>query len=392
MNNKSSLLGGVLLVSGTCIGGGMLALPVLTSPGGFIPSLMIFFLTWIFMASTGLLFLEVSQWMKGDSNIISMSEKTLGKVGKAAAWMVYLFFFFCLTLAYIVGCGNMFSELFSLPYWLGPLLFVILFSPFVIAGSFVIDKINAVMMIGLGITFFAFVYLGVSYVKPTLLAERNWWLSLFSLPIAFTSFGYQGIIPTLHHYLGFNVSKTRMAILIGSFLPLLAYVLWQALILGIVPQEGLKEALAEGQNAVYPFKNFIGNHYVYVVGQFFAFFALITSFFGVTLGLMDFLADGLRIRKNGRGKVILGLLVFVAPTIFAITHPHVFLVALEYAGGFGSSLLLGVLPIMMVWKGRYYLGLKAEKPLGGGKITLILLSLYVVFEICFEIYRIFFMN
>jgi tyrosine-specific transport protein len=180
------------------------------------------------------------------------------------------------------------------------------------------------------------------------------------------------------------------AILIGSFLPFIAYVIWEALILGVVPAQGpgsLGEALVEGENAVYPFKNLLDNSHVYTVGQFFAFFALVTSFFGVTLGLMDFLADGMKIEKKGAKKVLLGLLVFVPPTIFAITHPHVFLVALEYAGGFGSSLLLGVLPILMVWRGRYFLGLKAEKPLLGGRITLALLSCYVLFEIVFELYR-----
>lgn len=387
--NKATLLGGILLVTGTCIGGGMLALPVLTSPGGFIPSLTIFFLTWLFMASTGLLFLEVSQWMKGECNIVSMSERTLGKVGKIAAWTVYLFFFFCLTLAYIVGCGNMFSHIFGLPFWLGPLLFVLIFSPFVIAGAFVIDKINTLMMAGLTITFLAFIFLGSSIIKPEQLLEGSWWLSIFSLPIAFTSFGYQGIIPTLHRYLGYDVRRTRLAILIGSFLPFITYIVWEALVLGVVPAVDLGEALAQGENAVYPFKNLLNNSYVYTVGQFFAFFALITSFFGVTLGLMDFLADGLKIEQKGNKKLFLGMLVFVPPTIFAITHPHVFLVALEYAGGFGSSLLLGVLPILMVWRGRYFLGLKAEKPLFGGRLMLALLSSYVIFEIGFELYRTF---
>jgi tyrosine-specific transport protein len=392
-DKKPSLIGGILLVAGTCIGGGMLALPVLTSRGGFIPSLVIFFLTWLFMVSTGLLFLEVSQWMKGVSNIVSMSERTLGKAGKTAAWLVYIFFFFCLTLAYIVGIGNMFSQLFSLPEWLGPLLIVVLFAPFVIAGSFVIDKVNSIMMVGLGITFVTFLVLGFKFINPEYLLEGNWWLAIFSLPIAFTSFGYQGIIPTLHHYFQFDVAKTRLAIIIGSFLPFVAYIIWEILILGVVPSHGvgsLGEALELGQNAIYPFKNFTHNPLVYTVGQFFAFFALITSFFGVTLGLMDFLADGLKIPNKGKGKLLLGLLVFVPPMLLGIINPRVFLVALEYAGGFGSSLLLGVLPILMVWRGRYYQKLQAEKPLFGGRVLLSILSCYVIFEIVFELYRILF--
>src|SRR6202034_2531754 len=106
MKTHGGLLGGSLLVAGTSIGGGMLALPVLTSVGGFVPSLVIYFSCWLFMACTGLLFLEVSLWLHAEANIVSMADRTLGKIGKYAAWGLYLFLFYCLTLAYIVGCGN----------------------------------------------------------------------------------------------------------------------------------------------------------------------------------------------------------------------------------------------------------------------------------------------
>ncbi|HKZ00308.1 MAG TPA: aromatic amino acid transport family protein, partial [Rhabdochlamydiaceae bacterium] len=52
------LLGGILLVAGTSIGVGMLALPVATAAGGFVPSLLIYLICWIFMMCTGLLILE----------------------------------------------------------------------------------------------------------------------------------------------------------------------------------------------------------------------------------------------------------------------------------------------------------------------------------------------
>ena len=40
MNTK--IIGGTLLVAGTAIGAGMLALPVLTGMAGFVPSLFLF--------------------------------------------------------------------------------------------------------------------------------------------------------------------------------------------------------------------------------------------------------------------------------------------------------------------------------------------------------------
>lgn len=389
---KKDLIIGTLLVAGTCIGGGMLALPVLTSLGGFIPSMAMFLICWLFMAGTGLLFLEVCHWMEGDTNIISMAGKTLGKKGKAFAWLLYLFMFYCLTLAYIVGCGNLVTQIFSIPDWAGSLVFVAVFSPVVFLGARIVGRVNSLLMVGLLVSYLAFVVIGLPYVNTENLKQIDWSASLLALPVAFTSFGYQGIIPTLSRYMDFDIKRTRTAILLGSFIPLVAYIIWQWLILGIVPtfaDNGLADTLADGQNAVYPLKYFLNHSYVYVVGQFFAFFALTTSFFGVTLGLLDFLADGLQVRKDYKGKLILSILVFIPPLLLAIFYPHVFLIALEYAGGYGSALLLGLLPILMVWSGRYVKKLPSEYSLFGGRVTLVLMLLFVIFEVIFETVHLF---
>lgn len=390
MDHRASTFKGALLVAGTSIGGGMLALPVLTSLGGFIPSLVIYLFCWAFMASTGLLFLEISFWMKKETNIITMAKETLGLPGQVAAWILYLFLFYCLTLAYIVGCGNLVVEIFQnrIPDWAGPLIFLVLFAPLVYAGTRLVSKLNLFLMLGLGITFAMFVFLGWSHVKTSLLKPTNWSLSLLGLPVAFTSFAYQGIIPSLVNYLHHDVHKLRKAILLGSFIPFITYVIWQWLILGIVPTygpEGLAEALNRGENAVQPLKYFIDNPIVYTVAQYFAFFALVTSFFGVTLGLVDFLSDGLNIKKTAISKLFLCALVFIPPLIIALLYPHVFLIALDYAGGIGCAILLGLLPIMMVWSGRYYLNWKGEYTLPGGKTLLILLASFVFFELICEV-------
>jgi tyrosine-specific transport protein len=392
MKQSGTVFGGALLVAGTTIGGGMLALPVLTSLGGFIPSLVIYFLCWVFMACTGLLFLEVSSWVEKDSNIVTMATKTLGKPGKIAAWVLYLFLFYCLTLAYVVGCGDLVSQAFNeaIPDWMGSIIFVAVFAPFIFAGAKAVGKLNIYLVAALGFFYLVFVVLGFRFVRADLLSYANWPLSLKALPIAFTAFAYQGIIPTLVHYMNQDQEKVKKAILIGSFIPLVTYMIWQWLILGIVPTfgpGGLEEALKNGDNAVYPLKNFIENPLVYPVGLGFAFFALLTSFLGVTLGLLDFLADGLKLPKTPLNKLSLCFLIFIPPLIIGFLNPGLFLQALDFAGGFGCSLLLGLLPILMVWRGRYFLRFKSSYSLPGGKFVLILLMLFVAFELSFEIYQ-----
>lgn len=386
MTQKGSIVKGTLLVAGTSIGGGMLALPILTGLAGFMPSILVYVLCWLFMACTGLLFLEICFWMHDDANIVSMAERTLGQPGKWAGWVLYLFLFYCLSLAYIVGCGDLVMELFdeSIPEWVGSISFVILFAPLVYAGAHFAGRINVILMIGLAVTYLIFVWLGYRHITPELLLTKDWSHFTMAFPIAFTAFAYQGIIPTLVTYMHRDVARIRLAILIGTFIPLVVYVIWQGLILGIVPVHapgGLLDALKKGDNAVLPLKNFLNSPNVYIVGQFFAFFALVTSFIGVTLGLLDFLADGLNIKKTPSGKLLLCALIFIPPLVFSYTYPGGFLMALDYAGGFGCALLLGLLPILMVWSGRYYLHLSSPYALSGGKPLLVVLALFVFFEL-----------
>lgn len=396
MNKKqTSIAAGSLLIAGTSIGGGMLALPVLTSVSGFIPSLAVYFFCWFFMACTGLLFLEIAQSLHRDANIVSMAERTLGKAGKIFAWVLYLFLFYCLTVAYIVGCGSIVVSTLNdaIPDWLGPILFLMLFSPLILIQTSLAGRLNIGLMTGLIISYFAFVIFGFSYVDVDLLKFADWGKTLRALPIAFTAFAYQGTIPTLINFMNDDISRSRKAILIGSFIPFIAYAIWQWLILGIIPIEGpwgLSDALAKGQNAVQPLRHFITTGPIYLIGQFFAFFALVTSFLGVALGLRDFLADGLGIKKTLSGKAFIALMIFIPSLLIAILHPHIFLVALEYAGGLGCALLLGLLPILMVWKSRYYQGNNQNHQLFGGKWLMLLLAAFVLFEVTLEIKRIFF--
>lgn len=385
----SGIFRGTLLVAGTTIGGGMLALPVLTSLCGFVPSLLLYFLCWFFMCCTGLLLLEVCAWMKEEVNLVTMAKRTLGLWGKNAAWVLYLFLFYSLMIAYIVGCGNLLVQLFgnAIPAWLGAVLFTILVFPAIFKGARFVGKFNVMMMVGLAVSYIGFFILGASHVKMELLSRADWSSAYLALPIAFIAFAYQGVIPTLYHDMGCDAQKTRKAIILGSFLSLLFYIVWQWLILGIIPAEGphgLFAALQNGDNAITPLKNQLSTPTVYVVGQFFAFFALITSFFGVSLGLVDFLADGLGIKKDFSGKMKLCFLLFIPPLSIAVAYPHVFLQALDLAGGFGSALLLGLMPILMVWSGRYCKKWPGKSLLPGGKPLLIGLLLFVACELYFE--------
>src|SRR3990167_1589873 len=111
MNTR--LLGGVLLIIGTTIGGAMLALPIATSQLGFIYSSLLLACAWFVMTVSAFLILEINLWLPRNNNMISMAKATLGVPGQAVAWVTYLLLLYSLLSAYFTGGGDFFQSLFA---------------------------------------------------------------------------------------------------------------------------------------------------------------------------------------------------------------------------------------------------------------------------------------
>lgn len=384
----SPVFGGTILIASTTIGVGMLALPVETGPAGFIPSISIYILCWLFMLCTGLLLLEVCRWMPKDSNLISMARKFLGPIGQAVCWVVYLFLFVTVMIAHVSGGGDILQDIIggTMPSWAFALIYVLLFSPIVYLGTSSVEYLNTFLFLGVIVTYLLFIGFSFDKVNLPLLKRCDWVQSFLALPVLFTAFTYQVIVPTLMSFMNKDVKKVRLTIVLGTSIPLVVYLIWEMLILSIIPYEGLIEAKNLGQTAVQPLRTITGNHVLYQIGKAFAFFTLTASYIALALAFLDFLADGLKIKKTGAKKIFLCLLVFVPPTLISITNPNLFLTALSYAGGYSCAILFGLFPPLMVWIGRYHQNYDHfPRQLFGGKWMLSLLILFIAFELAIQV-------
>jgi tyrosine-specific transport protein len=190
-------------------------------------------------------------------------------------------------------------------------------------------------------------------------------------------------------YMERNIKKIRLAVIFGSIIPLVVYLVWEFLILGIVPNlgpNGLAAAAKAVQNAVGPLRHFVQNPLIYHIGRYFAFFALTTSFIPLALAFFDFLADGFKWKKKGTKRVLLCFIVFGIPLLIALKYPQIFLVALGYAGGISCAFLFGLMPPLMVWVGRYIKHLPhGQKQLLGGKPVLVGLMVFALLILAGEV-------
>ena len=373
------MLGGSLLVAGCCIGAGMLGLPVLSAQAGFQPSIIMFFVCWLFMVITGLLLLEVNLWYGGGISIITMAGRTLGHPGKVVSWLVFLFLFYSLMVAYIAASGSLITDFIggiTGQYWhqgFGGFLFCLLFAVLLYLGIGAVDWFNRFLMLGLVISYVSLVTVGASHVNPDYLKHQDWTAATMVIPAVIVSFGFHNLVPSLTTYFHSQVKPLKWTLIFGSAIPLVIYLIWESIILGIVPLQDFKVALDQGEIATEALKNAVGVSWIVDVAQAFAFFAIVTSFLSVALSFIDFLADGLNIKKTPKGKVVLVLLVLGPPFLCAFLYPTIFLIALNTAGGFGAVILFGILPALMVWKGRYTQKLGHPELVPGGKPLLILI-------------------
>lgn len=369
------VLGAILLIAGCCIGAGMLGLPVVAGISGFIPSTIAFVLVWMYMLATGLLIVEINLWFKDDISFLTMSEKILGKFGKWLSGFLFLFLFYSIMVAYISGCGSLVCELLNQNFGIvcsqtvGSILSSVLFGLVILAGTIVVDGVNRLFMVGLGVAYLLLLVIGLPHINTGLLTTANWSGILVAIPLMVISFGYHNLVPTITEYLEHNKREVVKSIAIGSSLPLLVYLLWDGLIMGLIPG-GYEEAVASGDMATQALRKITGTTKINDLAEMFAFFALVTSFLGVALSLVDFLRDGFHDAGVGLHRLLYVLLAIVPPLVFALIYPKVFLIALGYAGGFATVILFGILPALMAWKGRYIMKLENKPILPGGKISL----------------------
>lgn len=376
----------------------MLALPILAGLSGFFPSLFLFFISWIFMTFTALLLVEVNGWFKGQINIVSMAEKAIGPVGKVGSWILYLFLFYSLLVAYISGTGSIFSEF--LTEVLGQkisnahisIFFTLLLGSVVYFGTRPVDVFNRFLMAGLVICYFGMILSGIEWVHPDYLLHVNWKYTLLPLPVLITSFGFHNMIPSLTAYLKGDLKLMRITILGGSFFVLIIYLIWDYLVVGIVPfqgEEGLLDTYHKGQEAAHALNIRLVNSSLGLFAQGFAFFAVVTSFIAQSLGLMHFIADGLKVKPTRKHCTWLILLTLLPPLLFALIYPTIFYQALGFAGGICAILLFGLLPALMAWIGRYKKKISSSYHVKGGKISLILVIIFSLFILIQQILKIF---
>ena len=366
-------LGTTLLVSGTMIGAGMLAMPLTSAGIGFTFTVVLIISLWILLTYSALLFVEVYQTTESDSGIGTLSALYFGNAGRVVSTTVMFVFLYALLAAYISGGGEILmkatqstgllgqegviantSPEMTLKIFIG--IFTVFFGSFVIISTKVVDGFNRLLFFVMlaALVVVMFVMFPKASVQNLMAMPLDNALIISAAPIFFTSYGFHGSIPSLVKYMEGDVRGLRIAIVAGSAITLVGYILWQLSTHGVLSQSEFTQILKEKPTLyglIEACRRITGSEIIASAVQLFSALALVTSFLGVALGLFDCTEDMLRKGLHiNAGRLLLGAITFLPPVLFAYFYPD-FIAALSYAGQMFAFFAV-VLPVGLVWKAR----------------------------------------
>lgn len=371
-HDAGSVFGGASLVAGTMVGAGILALPAATADVGFIPSTGAMGIGWLYMTMSGLLIAELSINRMGQSGLpgqgmLDLYEDSLGdkwsKVGSAA----YFGLHYCLLVAYIAQGGSNLNALLGfdamgLPAGVPQVAFATTAATgLYLAKPAAIEAANNLFVSVLAVVFLGIIACGASTADFHALidpANQHPDQVVDALPIIFLSLVYHNVVPTVVNQLEGDRSKITKAILYGTSVPTVMFLLWNAVVLSNVSPEASAAGVVDPVALLQASASSGGTGAILAkLVTTFSSLAVVTSLIGFVYGLLDAWTDVFNLPTEGptyeKWKAPLFGLVFLPPLALSLTDPDIFFTALDYGGAFGVSTLFLVLPPVMVWKQRY---------------------------------------
>lgn len=368
------LFGSSLILAGTALGAGMLAIPMVLAQFGFIVSSVLMLFIFIGTTFSALLLAEACSKTKQSNSMSSVAYLTLGKAGQHFINILFYLLLVCMSIAYILGIGDILSKLLSdagisVSTATCYTLFSLLVGVIVVAGKGHIDRLNRGLFLMMVAMLFIVIFSLLNNINLDYITQDSDYsvndIVKYSA-IIFTSFASMVVIPSLIDYnREASQKEIRNMILLGSLIPLFCYLVWLFAIIGNLGTEAISRFhnISELINAFSESQSMIKT-----IVAIFSALALVTSFLGVSMALYDQNQDAITTNKPAAY-----LLTFVLPLALASLFSNQFVSMLDYAGMVLVFLAIWG-PLMMVKKVRRpdfpNLCLETSYTAGGGTLAL----------------------
>lgn len=367
MPKNHHLFTSIATLVGITIGAGVLGVPYAVAKAGFLTGLLDLFIIGIAMLVLNLILGEITLRTKGHHQLTGYAEKYLGRTGKYLMSAAMIFGIYGAIVAYLIGGGQSLAQIFGGP----PLVWSTLFF---LTGAAIINKgLTALEESELGmelVKLSIFIIMVALVFSNTDLHYNN--LTHFDITHIFVPYGvilfaFLGTtaIPEMREELSKNARALKIAIIIGSLIPLIVYSIFAFAVISIA-------GTTTTEIATITIGHYLGSIGL-VLANLFAVLALMTSYIGLGYGLKDMYHHDYEIKETTAW-----LLTCSIPVILILLGIESFAKTLEISGAISGGLTC-ILIIFMHWKAQKNTERKPEYTLSlpwAGRI--ILLTIFIL--------------
>ncbi|MDD4995896.1 MAG: aromatic amino acid transport family protein [Patescibacteria group bacterium] len=291
-----SIIYAISVLSGTIIGVALFSLPYLTLQVGWLTMLLYFIILGGLIVLLHVLFGELVLQTPDQKRFPGIAEYYWGKRGKYLTLTTHLICLVCTILAYILVGGGFLYELLSiiipnisLP--LAILIFWALGALIIFLGSSALNKIQLVGIISFIFVMLGLAWLGRAEISMANVFARNGDNINWFMPYGILIFALWGmtLIPQIEDILGKNKQYMTRVVIASIILPIIVYILFTALVLGI-------SGTGTEPLALTSLSNQLGKG-AYSLILFFGLITTFTSFIAIGLIMAQVFEFDLKIRK-----------------------------------------------------------------------------------------------
>lgn len=343
---------------GTIVGAGILGIPYVVAKAGFIVG-------FIFIILLGLAFLylnlftgEIVLRTKEQHQLTGYAERYLGRWGKRVMTFTMLFSIYGALTAYLIGEGESLRAIFKVG---SPLFYTLIF--FIIGFLIVWKGVKATGKVELFLILLLFiVIISISIFSYRQLNFSH--LSTFNLGYIFLPYGVilfslmgSPAIPEMQEVLGNDKRLMKKAIIIGSLIPILLYIVFTAVIMGLVGIEQF-ELLQPNERMATIALSVYAHPLLGIFANCLAVLSMFTSFLTLSIALTEMYEYDYKMTR-----AMSLLLTFSLPLVIAVFNLATFLRVLGITGAVAGG-LNGILVILLYWEAKKYGDRTPEYSLG----------------------------
>ena len=395
----TAVLGGSMLVAGTAIGAGMLALPMISAGMWFYWSTALLLVSWFFMYRASQALLEVNLHYQPGDSFHTLVRDLLGPAWSAANGIAVAFVLYILVYAY-VSCGGSIIQQSLTPFLgtappriLSSLFFALLLAACIWWSSRAVDRFSVLLMGGMVLTFVISVsgMLGNLRLSTLLDSAGSGGEAIFiwgAVSSYLTSFCFHASVPSLVKYMGRDGRTINKCLLAGTLMALVCYFCWITAADGLIPREQFKDVIAAGgnvSNLMQAAGSNLDGSFILRILETFGLLAVATSFLGAGLGLFDYIADLCKFDDSRLGRSKTLLVTFAPPVICGLLWPDGFLLAIGWAG-LAAAFWSVIVPALLLKAARSRFAAHGYRVRGGSLLITLLLVYGVVVAICHTLF------